>query len=155
MQENCRSGSEGGAKSHVCPYPYLSPGFVCGLCLVPVYPPQRAAKPGISGGASKTRAYRMVFAPQGLQESARRFNAGNIQSVVGWQLSVGFLNLAVGIWRRQIRFSVRAIYFRAKTTAGKGSRIGRINSRFCPTGNRQLANVRISVLLAPLQGASS
>jgi hypothetical protein len=31
---------------------------------------------------------RMVFAPQGLQDSARRFNAGNIRSVVSWRLSV-------------------------------------------------------------------
>jgi hypothetical protein len=30
----------------------------------------------------------MVFAPQGLQDSARRFNAGNIQSVAGCRLSV-------------------------------------------------------------------
>ena len=30
----------------------------------------------------------MVFASQGLQDSARRFNAGNIRSVVGCRLSV-------------------------------------------------------------------
>jgi hypothetical protein len=35
----------------------------------------------------------MVFASQGLQDSARRFNAGNIRSVVSWRLSVVRENL--------------------------------------------------------------
>jgi len=35
----------------------------------------------------------MVFAPQELQDSARRFNAGNIRSVVSWRLSVVRENL--------------------------------------------------------------
>ena len=35
----------------------------------------------------------MVFVPQGLQDSARRFNAGNIRSVVSWRLSVVRENL--------------------------------------------------------------
>jgi len=99
----------------------------------------------------------MVFAPQELQDSARRFNAGNIRSVVSWRLSVVRENLRfangtkiTAVWdglcpagacRTQPdvstpgRFSVGE-YFRAKTTGRKGSRIGRINSRFCPTSNR-------------------
>ena len=56
----------------------------------------------------------MVFAPQGLQDSARRFNRDA---------------------------SLYGQYFRAKTTGRKGSRIGRINPRFCSplaTDNWQL-----------------
>src|ERR1700756_5143738 len=30
MREICQSGSEGGGKAHLCPYPYLSPGFSLG-----------------------------------------------------------------------------------------------------------------------------
>src|SRR5580704_5597364 len=64
----------------------------------------------------------MVFAPQGLQDSARRFNRDA---------------------------SLYGQYFRAKTTGRKGSRIGRINPRFCSplaTDNRQLTTDNCSYL---------
>ena len=63
--------------------------------------------------------------------------------------------LAVGIWGQEIQLLA---ILQGEDIRRIGSRIGRINSRFLSplaTDDRQLVTVRNSVLLAPLQGASS